>query len=109
MISIKKLAPGRLSRAIVARVARGGNRAAKIVNDAKTGSIQSAESGDSFSSSGEVATLIRQITITVETERVLIVSHGQSRSADLTVSPIDEKQAQPQRRLVSDESGPDPT
>ena len=86
MISIKKLAPGRLSRAIVARVARGGNRAAKIVNDAKTGRIQSTESGDSFSS-GEVATLIRQITITVETERVLIVSHGQSRSADFDSQP----------------------
>ena len=82
MISIKKLAPGRLSRAILTLAGRRGNRPIRSLNSAGTVTFQSNVPVDVRDNCAELATLNRRITITVETERLLKLRQTQNQSDD---------------------------
>jgi hypothetical protein len=70
MIStIQKLAPGRLSRAILALVRRSGNRTLRVVRPNLNEPLD-PESAGGYAPT----TLSKRTTITVETERLLVVS-----------------------------------
>ena len=88
MISIKKLAPGRLSRAILALGGRSGNRPIRSSSDPRTVTVHRNEV---LNHCPQVATLNRRITITVETERLLILSESQNWSDDSTGCSADDK------------------
>jgi len=82
---IRKLAPGRLSRAIVALTAKRGNRALPPAQpDPKP--LDGQLDGD------DGATISQRTTITVETERFLVVS-SERRSFRLHAE-VDEENAQ---------------
>jgi len=68
MILFRKLAPGRLSRAIVALTRRGGNREMQTAQASPNETLDNRQAGDGG------AKLSKRTTITVETERLLIVS-----------------------------------
>ena len=86
MISIKKLAPGRLWRAILA--GRSGNESSRSTTDAGTMTVYS---NDVFNRCADVASLNRRITITVETERLLILNEKQNWPDEPTYYPADDK------------------
>jgi len=64
---IRKLAPGRLSRAIVALTAKRGNRALPAAQPDPNKPLNGQPGGNND------ATLSQRTTITVETERLLVV------------------------------------
>jgi len=77
---IRKLAPGRLSRAIVALTAKRGNRTLPVAQpEALNGQL----------GGNDGATLSQRTTITVETERLLVVRTEQ-RSLRFTAKSDDE-------------------
>lgn len=75
MTLFRKLAQGRLSRAIVALAARSGNKTVRPVQPKLNGAPDREPTGD-----GGQAPLSKRTTITVETERLLVV-HSERRSS----------------------------
>ena len=85
MTLFRKLAQGRLSRAIVALAARSGNKTVRMaqpnLNEAFPGQVE----GD-----GARATLSMRTTITVETERLLVV-RSERRSSGVRAEPDEDR------------------
>ena len=79
MIFLRKLAPGRLARAIVTLTARTGNRIARTVQARRTANADQREAlvaDRDFDSPRSYRT-----TITVETERLLVLRSQRSSSS----------------------------
>ena len=87
MISLRKLAPRCLSRAIVALTGRGGNKWMRTTQPGPNEALETRHKGD-----GGRAKLSKRTTITVETERLLLVS-SERRSFKLHAE-VDEKHPQ---------------
>ena len=74
MILIRKLAPKRLMRAIVTLAAKSGNKLVKSRNnDQRPGAARGEEFSHAVEDRGSRLMLSQRTTITVETERLLIV------------------------------------
>ena len=90
MISIRKLAPKHLTRAIVALAARSvnkqsGNKLMVTRDDRASNADQNKEFGHPLENHGTRVQLNKRTTITVETERLLVVQRtGSSQPASLS-------------------------
>jgi hypothetical protein len=91
MKMIRKLAPRRLARAILALASGTGNGMIKV------SVLDKSPKPESFNADPDLATGARvntRTTITIETERLIVVSHIRSRRKDQIPSCLDQNNSE---------------